>query len=49
MVKKLKYDKRKINQELNCEFLGSGDNVFDNKQLEEIKNNSLLLIKFSNK
>jgi hypothetical protein len=40
MVKKLKYDKRKINQELNCEFLGSGDNVFDNKQLEEIKNNS---------
>jgi len=42
MVKKLKYDKRKINQELNCEFLGSGDNVFDNKQLEEIKNNTLL-------
>jgi hypothetical protein len=42
MVKKLKYDKRKINQELNCEFLGSGDNVFDNKQLDEIKNNSLL-------
>jgi len=42
MVKKLKYDKRKINQELNCEFLGSGDNVFDNKQLEEIKNNSLI-------
>ena len=41
MVKKLKYDKRKINQELNCEFLGSGDNVFDNNQLEEIKNNSL--------
>ena len=41
MVKKLKYDKRKINQELNCEFLGSGDNVFDNKQLEDIKNNSL--------
>ena len=41
MVKKLKYDKRKINQELNCEFLGSGDNVFDNKQLEYIKNNTL--------
>jgi hypothetical protein len=41
MVKKLKYDKRKINQELNCEFLGSGDNVFDNKQLEQIKNDSL--------
>ena len=42
MVKKLKYDKRKINQELNCEFLGSGDNVFDNKQLDQIKNNSLM-------
>jgi hypothetical protein len=42
MVKKLKYDKRKINQELNCEFLGSGDNVFDNKDLEYIKNNSLV-------
>ena len=42
MVKKLKYDKRKINQELNCEFLGSGDNVFDALQLDEIKNNSLL-------
>ena len=41
MVKKLKYDKRKINQELNCEFLGSGDNVFDNKQLEYIKTNTL--------
>ena len=41
MVKKLKYDKRKINQELNCEFLGSGDNVFDNKDLEYIKNNLL--------
>ena len=41
MVKKLKYDKRKINQELNCEFLGSGDNVFDNKQLEFIKENTI--------
>jgi hypothetical protein len=41
MVKKLKYDKRKINQELNCEFLGSGDNVFDNRDLEYIKNNTL--------
>jgi hypothetical protein len=41
MVKKLKYDKRKINQELNCEFLGSGDNVFDAKQLDYIKQNTL--------
>ena len=42
MVKKLKYDKRKINQELNCEFLGSGDNVFDSKQLEYIKENTIM-------
>jgi hypothetical protein len=41
MVKKLKYDKRKINQELNCEFLGSGDNVFDAKQLEYLKSNTI--------
>ena len=41
MVKKLKYDKRKINQELNCEFLGSGDNVFDGKQLDYIKENTI--------
>jgi len=41
MVKKLKYDKRKINQELNCEFLGSGDNVFDAKQLDYIKQNTI--------
>ena len=42
MVKKLKYDKRKINQELNCEFLGSGDNVFENSQLEYIKDNTIM-------
>jgi hypothetical protein len=41
MVKKLKYDKRKINQELNCEFLGSGDNVFENTQLDYIKDNTI--------
>ena len=41
MVKKLKYDKRKINQELNCEFLGSGDNVFDSKQLDYIKQSTI--------
>ncbi len=29
MVKKLKYDKRKVSQELETNFLGSGDNVFD--------------------
>ena len=41
MVKKLKYDKRKINQELNCEVLVSGDNVFEAKQLEYIKQTAL--------
>lgn len=39
MVKKLKYDKRKINQELECQFLGSGDNVFDSNLLIQIKDN----------
>jgi hypothetical protein len=37
MVKKLKYDKRKVSQELECNFLGSGDNVFDVEQLQKIK------------
>jgi hypothetical protein len=41
MVKKLKYDKRKVSQELECNFLGSGDNVFDSKILQKIKENSL--------
>ena len=41
MVKKLKYDKRKVSQELECNFLGSGDNVFDSKQLQSIKENML--------
>lgn len=41
MVKKLKYDKRKVSQELECNFLGSGDNVFDSKQLQDIHQNML--------
>jgi len=41
MVKKLKYDKRKVSQELECNFLGSGDNVFDSKQLQDIHHNML--------
>ena len=41
MVKKLKFDKRKISQELECNFLGSGDNVFDSKQLQGIFQNML--------
>jgi len=41
MVKKLKYDKRKVNQELECTFLGSGDNVFDSGLMARIKENDL--------
>jgi hypothetical protein len=41
MVKKLKYDKRKVSQELECNFLGSGDNVFDSKLMQIIKDNML--------
>ena len=39
MVKKLKYDKRKVSQELECAFLGSGDNVFDSDLLENLRIN----------
>jgi hypothetical protein len=39
MVKKLKYDKRKVSQELECNFLGSGDNVFDSLLMQKIKDN----------
>ena len=39
MVKKLKYDKRKVSQELECNFLGSGDNVFDSLLMQNIKEN----------
>jgi hypothetical protein len=39
MVKKLKYDRRKVSQELECNFLGSGDNVFDSNTLQEISQN----------
>jgi len=42
MVKKLKYDKRKVSQELECNFLGSGDNVFDSSLLEKIRENMLI-------
>jgi len=37
MVKKLKYDRRKVNQELECKFLGSGDNVFDAEMLQNYR------------
>ena len=39
MVKKLKFDKRKVSQELECNFLGSGDNVFDSKLMQGIHKN----------
>ena len=39
MAKKLKFDKRKISQELECNFLGSGDNVFDSKLMQSLKEN----------
>jgi hypothetical protein len=41
MVKKLKYDKRKVSQELECNFLGSGDNVFDSNLLQRVRENYL--------
>jgi hypothetical protein len=41
MVKKLKYDRRKVAQELECNFLGSGDNVFDSDLLQNISKNLL--------
>jgi hypothetical protein len=41
MVKKLKYDKRKVSQELECNFLGSGDNVFDSQLTQKIRENMI--------
>jgi hypothetical protein len=37
MSKKLKFDKRKISQELECNFLGSGDNVIPPETMKKIK------------
>jgi hypothetical protein len=39
MSKKFKYDKRKIAQELECDFLGSGDYVIPSEIQENIKKN----------
>lgn len=41
MVKKLKYDRRKVAQELECNFLGSGDNVFDAQMVQTIQKNDV--------
>ena len=37
MVKKLKYDRRKVSQELESAFLGSGDNVIPVETIEQNK------------
>ena len=37
MAKKLKFDRRKISQELECNFLGSGDNVIPPETMKSIK------------
>jgi hypothetical protein len=39
MSKKFKYDKRKIAQELECDFLGSGDSVIPSETMEKIAKN----------
>ena len=41
MVKKLKFDRRKVAQELECNFLGSGDNVFESELMQNISKNML--------
>tara|TARA_R110002020_G_scaffold166029_1_gene353835 strand:- start:1949 stop:3673 length:1725 start_codon:yes stop_codon:yes gene_type:complete len=41
MVKKLKYDRRKVQQELESAFLGSGDNVVPVDTIEKIKNEDI--------
>lgn len=41
MSKKLKFDKRKISQELECNFLGSGDNVIPSETMKKIKENHI--------
>ena len=41
MVKKLKFDRRRVAQELECNFLGSGDNVFESDLMQTIAKNQL--------
>ena len=41
MAKKLKFDRRKISQELECNFLGSGDNVIPPETMKTIKDNQI--------
>ncbi len=42
MAKKFKYDKRKIAQELECDFLGSGDGVISNTIQEKIRKTMII-------
>lgn len=37
MCKKLKFDRRKISQELECAFLGSGDNVINSTTMDKLQ------------
>jgi hypothetical protein len=41
MVKKLKFDRRKVAQEMESNFLGSGDNVFDSELMQNISKNQI--------
>jgi hypothetical protein len=41
MAKKLKFDRRKIAQELECNFLGSGDSVIPSDVVERMKENDI--------
>jgi hypothetical protein len=41
MAKKLKFDRRKISQELECNFLGSGDNVIPPETMKSIKDKQI--------
>ena len=41
MSKKFKYDRRKIAQELECDFLGSGDGVISNDVQQDIAKNQI--------
>lgn len=41
MVKKLKYDRRKVSQEIEGRFLGSGDNVFSAEIIQNVGKNMI--------
>lgn len=46
MAKKLKFDRRKISQELECNFLGSGDNVIPSDTVEFLRETCIQEPKF---